>query len=46
MGKHRIHPEKGMEIELYSIGDHLRTLLTGKLKNWCTAFNKNNEWRD
>jgi alkanesulfonate monooxygenase SsuD/methylene tetrahydromethanopterin reductase-like flavin-dependent oxidoreductase (luciferase family) len=30
MEKYRIHPEKGMEIGLYSIGDHLRNPLTGK----------------
>lgn len=30
MEKYRIHPEKGMEIGLYSIGDHLRNPLTGQ----------------
>ena len=30
MEKYRIHPENGMEIGLYSIGDHLRNPLTGE----------------
>ena len=30
MEKYRIHPENGLEIGLYSIGDHLKNPLTGE----------------